>query len=120
MTRDEWKALSHSIRADARAFKEAHGGYPCFVRHFMHNGAEWTITRYRDFPKWRTYMRQTIIRRRPIASHIHSELDCAADFRRKIRHQPGLGKRGAKVSVKCAREWRLERDSGFYASPSAT
>ena len=40
MHRAEWKAFHHAIRHDARAFREIHGGYPCFTRRLTHNGEE--------------------------------------------------------------------------------
>lgn len=48
MHRAEWKAFHHSIRQDARAFRESHGGFPCFTRRFVHNGEEWSFTRARN------------------------------------------------------------------------
>lgn len=119
MTRDEWKAFDHALRSDARAFKAKHGGNPCFRRYFLHNGIEWAVTRYRDWRDWKTYARPSIIRRRPIASLIHAELDCAAEFRRKARTEASLGKRGARVSIKCAREWRIEHETGWLAAQAA-
>ena len=38
MQRVEWKAFHHSIRHDARAFRDSHGGFPCFTRRLVHNG----------------------------------------------------------------------------------
>lgn len=60
MTRAEWKAFMHSLRSDARAFKAAHGGHPCFARYFIHNGKEWTITRRLD-AGWTTHTRTSRI-----------------------------------------------------------
>lgn len=111
MTRDEWKAFDHAIRADARAFKESHGGYPCFVRHFMHRGQEWTVTRaLGDGIKWHTYTRKSIIRQRSRTALIADELDTAAGHRAAVRGAPWTAythKRGARLAVKIAREWRL-------------
>lgn len=123
MTRTEWTAFHHAIRADARAFQSKHGGYPCFRRTFDHKGVEWVFTRYQDYgPTWRGYMRPSIIRQRAAAHLIHTELDFAAEYRAKARRSPHLAytaKRGARLSVKCAREWRLERDSGWLAAQAA-
>lgn len=119
MTRNEWKAFDRHLRSDAQAFKDRLGGYPCFRRYFAHNGIEWSITRFRDYRDWKSYARPSIIRQRPIASLIHGELDCAAEFRRKARNQPDLGKRGARVSTQCAREWRLEYSTGWLAAQNA-
>lgn len=123
MTRTEWKAFMHKLRADCAAFRDAHGGYPCFRHVFWHNGAEYTVTRLRDYgTNWQTYTRASIIRQRPAASLIHSELDCAANFRRKAaRHHwtKAADLRGAFISIKIAREWRLERDSGFLDAQRA-
>jgi hypothetical protein len=120
MNREEWNTFQHDIRADAYAFKTARGGYPCFRRPFWHNGAEWTFTRFCDYgPKWQSYARQTEIRRRPIASLIMAELDCAAEFRGKMKRQ-GYNRtaylRGAKISVKTAREWRKELECGWFGT----
>ena len=49
MNRTEWAEFSHSIRADARAFHEKHGGYECFTREFEANGRLHDVTRYRDY-----------------------------------------------------------------------
>lgn len=48
MQRAEWKAFHHSIRQDARTFRNSHGGFPCFTRRFFHNGEEWSFTRARN------------------------------------------------------------------------
>lgn len=123
MTRDEWKAFHHAIRSHARSFQATHGGYPCFRAYFQHNGAEITFTRYQDYrPEWLSYMRASEIRQRPVASHIHAELDCAAAFRIKAKqfwHTAYTHKRGAHLAIKCARAWRLERTSGWHAAQSA-
>ena len=92
MTREEWKALSHSIRADARAFKDAHGGYPCFVRHFMHNGKEYWIKRVRlDGRRWCTRLNTTLLGQRPLgffvgrcfAEILELNRDCRATWKRR-------------------------------------
>lgn len=123
MNRTEYKAFMRSLRSDCRAFREAHGGYPCFRRSFWHGGVEHTVTRYRDYaPTWHTYTRASVIRQRPVASLIHAELDCAAGYRRRAVNSGWTStadKRGAALSVKIAREWRMERDSGFYAAQQA-
>lgn len=119
MTREQWKAFQHSIRADARAFKAQHGGSPAFRRSFQHNGAEWVTTRYHDFNHWQTYTRAAMIRQRPLASLIHAELDCAAEYRRKANAQPwaaSTSRRGARLSIQCAREWRKEGQTGWFAA----
>lgn len=65
MNRTEWKAFHHSIRADARAFRESHGGYPCFTRHLTHNGEEWSFTRARNEGiRWTSHLRKSLIRQR--------------------------------------------------------
>jgi hypothetical protein len=116
MNRDQWKAFQHSIRIEAHAFKAHHGGHPAFRRSFTHNGAEWIMTRYHDFNRWQTYTRAAVIRQRPLASLIHAELDCAAEYRRKAKAQPWgeiTSRKGARLSIKCAREWRLEGQTGW-------
>jgi len=110
MTRDEWKAFDHSIRADARAFREKHGGYPCFTRHIQHNGEEWSYTRARnDGTRWTTHLRKSVIRERPRAALIADELATAADHRHSLRRAPWTAtphKRGCRLAIRIAREWR--------------
>jgi hypothetical protein len=58
MTRAEWKAFHHSIRADVRALRLQYGGWPCFSRVF-HNGAQrWHFERSVDraAPSGRTFI----------------------------------------------------------------
>lgn len=48
MTRDQWKAFFHSIRADVRAFRRQYGGWPCFSRVFHAQGNRWHLERSAD------------------------------------------------------------------------
>lgn len=110
MTRDEWNAFHHSIRADARAFRDSHGGYPCFTRHLTHNGEEWSFTRARnDGIRWTSHLRKSLIRQRPAGGKIADELDTARDHCRAMRGAPwtaALHKRGMRLAIRIAREIR--------------
>ncbi|HMT45502.1 MAG TPA: hypothetical protein PKE59_00140 [Novosphingobium sp.] len=111
MNRTEWKAFHHSIRADARAFRESHGGYPCFTRHLQHNDEEWSFTRARnDGIRWTSNLRKSLIRQRPTGGKIADELDTAQDHRRAMRRAPWTAtthKRGIRIAIRIAREIRL-------------
>lgn len=62
MNRVQWRAFHHAIRHDAWAFREIHGGYPCFTRRLTHNGEEWSFTRVRnDGARWVSYLRKSLI-----------------------------------------------------------
>lgn len=112
MTRQEWQDFTHKIRSDARAFKERHGGFPCFTRHFWHNGIEWSITRVRnDGVRWQTFIRPSLIRERETRGRIFDEIDTAADHRRAMRRAPwtkSTHKRGIRLAVEIARALRME------------
>lgn len=110
MTRDEWKAFHHAIRADARAFKERHGGYPCFVRNFMHNGIEHSLTRVRDDGiNWRTRLAATLVKQRPIGFFIGrcfaENMDSHYEIKRRWRAH--IEKRAIRLTVE---ESRLHRE----------
>lgn len=111
MTRDEWKAFHHSIRADARAFGDIHGGYPCFGRDFEHNGAPFNLTRFKTWKGWETHLRRALIRDRPTVQRVAEELrDCAngrADWKANPWRKYQL-RRACFMAVKCARAIRLE------------
>jgi hypothetical protein len=94
MNRAEWKAFYHSIRHDAWAFRESHGGYPCFsfTRRLTHNGEEWSFTRVRnDGGPWISYLRKSVIRERTWREKHASEMNDLPHCHRKLRASPGPG-----------------------------
>ena len=113
MNRDQWKAFSHSIRADARDFKTRVGGFPCFARNFTHNGQEWTLTRQlNDRRSWNTRLAASSIRARPRSARHADEIDSAKDHRRAIKRAPWtaeIHKRGIRAAIKSARQIRQEK-----------
>jgi hypothetical protein len=89
MHRAEWKAFHHAIRHDARAFREIHGGYPCFTRRLTHNGEEWSFTRVRnDSGRWASYLRKSLIRERTWRENHASEMNDLPRWHRKLRREP--------------------------------
>lgn len=118
MTRDEWRSLHHAIRADARAFKAAYGGYPSFGQTIRHNGVEWTLRRTYVEPQqgipahWQTALYTSRLARRPRNSMPLAFLDELTDWRRlwRIRSWPSaraIIKDGMRASIEAARDWRL-------------
>ena len=115
MTRTEWKAFHHALRANARAFREQHGGYPCMSARLEHNGREWTMTRKlndRVPPRhagWITRLETSLLRQRPAMALHAAALDEAATYRDVARRQPWhaeLPKRAAHTTLAEAAEIR--------------
>lgn len=112
MNRNTWNALHHSIRADARAFKAKHGGFPCFAGRFTHNGTEWTILRSLDRgATWATRIHASRIVRQPLAKQVHLDFNEAMQAHVILRgpficNTWGL-KRQIRACIHGAREWRL-------------
>ena len=111
MQRAEWKVFYHSIRHDARAFRDSHGGFPCFTRRLVHNGEEWSFTRARnDGRGWTSHLRKSLIRERGWREHHASEMNDLPHWHRKLRREPWTRtacRRAIRTAVRCAREWRL-------------
>ena len=107
----EWKAFHHSIRYEARAFRESHGGFPCFTRRFVHNGEEWSFTRSRDDGRrWTRHLRKSLIRERGWREHHASEMNDLPHWHRKLRREPWTRtacRRAIRTAVRCARDWRI-------------
>jgi len=116
MHRAEWKAFHHSIRHDAWAFRESHGGYPSFTRRLIHNGEEWSFTRVRnDGGRWISYLRKSLIRERTWRENHASEMNDLPHWHRKLRREPwtrAACHRGIRGAVRCAREWRTAAQTG--------
>lgn len=113
MTRDEWKTAYSEIRRDARAFREAHGGYPCFAKYFNANGREWELVRSRsDGTNWRTDLRPSVYRKRSWQSLHAVEMQ---DARRNIAEATRNGYRrhialgSARLALAAAAIYRTER-----------
>lgn len=110
MNRQEWHAFHHSIRHDARAYRERHGGYPCLNRSFTHNGEEWSFTRARnDGIRWTSYLRKSLAQQRSWRELHASELHELPHWRWLLRRDPWkrstcLGR--MRTSLRIAREWR--------------
>ena len=110
MTRDEWNALHHTIRADARAFKAKHGGGPCFGRHFMHRGAEILLRRAFWAPGvFKTDVTQSAIIDRPKMQRHAQAMTWAADYRKEARQiwKRETAKRAHRATIEEARHIRL-------------
>lgn len=110
MTREEWKAFTHSIRADARAFLDIHGGFPCFTRHFHHNSEEWSLTRSRqDGVRWTTNLRKSLIRQRAwrglSARALNECREYHADYKSGWKSKL-TARRAIRISVAEAKAWR--------------
>lgn len=111
MQRAEWKAFHHSIRLDARAFRDSHGGFPCFTRRLVHNGEEWSFTRARnDGRGWTSHLRKSLIRERGWREHHASEMNDLPHWHRKLQREPWTRtacRWAIRTAVRCARDWRL-------------
>ena len=118
MTRNDWKAFHHAIRADARAFRESHGGYPCFTRHLQHNGEEWSFTRRtEDGRRWESRLRKTLIRQRAWRGLSARALNECRDYHRDYR-SAWKGKRMALIAIRSAvEEARATRENSGWARP---
>jgi hypothetical protein len=103
MHRAEWKAFHHSIRHDAWAFRESHGGYPSFTR--VRN----------DGGRWISYLRKSVIRERPWRENHASEMNDLPHWHGKLRREPWNRvscRRAIRTAVRCAREWRIAAQAG--------
>ncbi len=62
-----------------------------------------------DNGKWRSHLRKSVIRQRPKAERIHTELNDTATYRKAMRQRPWAmrtHKAGLEMTIRAAREIR--------------